>query len=165
MSVFSDYTPEEQQVLLRSIEAAGVAVAAASLGRKAETASEGFAAASYILESRAAYLGNTLIGSVQYALQARAAAGKSFPDFAKLAAAPGAAAEALATLAQVVALLASKSDAEEAAGYREWLMNIAVATSKAGKEGGNILGWGAVAVNDAERAALAQIAQTLGLPA
>jgi hypothetical protein len=161
MSVIADYTPEEQQVLLRSLEASGIAVSAASLGRKAETASEGFAAASYILESQAAYLDNTLIGSVQFELKRRSAAGEHFPDFVKLAAAPGAAEQALAALRQVASLLDEKTTPEEAAGYKEWLMNIAVQTSQAGKEGGNFMGWGAVAVNDAEQAMLAQIAQIL----
>lgn len=165
MSVYADYSPAEQRLLLASLEAAGVAVAAASLGRKAETASEGFAAASYILESRASDLGNTLIGSVQFALKERAAAGDSFPDFVKLASAPGAKDQAMETIRQLVALLANKSSQEEADGYKTWLMNIAVQTSKAGKEGGNMLGWGSVAVNDAERAALAEIAQTLGMQA
>jgi hypothetical protein len=163
MSVFADYSPEEQQLLLRSLEGAGVAVSAASLGRKAETASEGFAAASYILDSQATYLGNTLIGSVQYELKRRSAAGQHFPDFVKLAMAPGAAEQALAALRQVAALLDEKTTKEEAAGYKDWLMNIAIQTSKAGKEGGNFLGRGAVLVNDAEKAMLAQIAQILGI--
>ena len=71
MSVYADYTPEEQQVLLRSLQAAAVAISAASLGRKVETASEGFAAASYITDRSAAQVDNTLIGSVQFALDER----------------------------------------------------------------------------------------------
>ncbi|MBK8048731.1 MAG: hypothetical protein IPK16_17365 [Anaerolineales bacterium] len=154
MTVLADYSQEEQQVLLRSLEAAGIAVSAASLGRKAETASEGFAAASYILEHREEYLTNTLIGSVQFALQQRAESGQKFPDYAKLAEAPGAEAQALDTLRQAVAILDAKSTPAEASGYKHWLMNIAVTTSEAGKEGGNFLGWGAVAVSDTEKAVL-----------
>ena len=90
MSILTDYTADEQQLLLRSLEAAAIAVSAASPGRKVETAKEGFAAASYIMENRAAYLDNPLIGSIQYALEARAKAGGSFPSFEKLAVAPGA---------------------------------------------------------------------------
>jgi hypothetical protein len=163
MSILSDYTPEQQQLLLRSLEAAGVAVAAASLGATRETVSEGFAAASYIMERRAEFLDNTLIGSVQYAIEQRAAAGGSFPNFVDEASAPGAAEYALETLRKVTALLAAKSTPEEAAGYRQWLMNIAVTTTNAGKEGGNFLGWGAVAVNDAERTMLQTIAAALDL--
>ena len=54
-------------------------------------------------------------------------------------------------------------DAGEAAGYKQWLMNIAVRTAQAGKEGGNFLGWGAVEVNDVERAALRDLAALLGI--
>lgn len=165
MSVFADYTPEQQQILLRSLEAAGVAISAASLGAKRETISEGFAAASYVMESRKDYLDNTLIQSIQYALEERAASGASFPDYVAVASAPGAKEHALGTLRQVTALLNAKSSPEEAAGYKEWLMNIAVRTTEAGKEGGNFLGWGAVVVNEAERAALQEIATALGMQA
>jgi hypothetical protein len=165
MSVLADYTPEQQQLLLRSLEAASVAIAAASLGSARETISEGFAAASYVMESRGTYLDNTLIQSIQYALEARAAADEKFPDFVAVASAPGAKEHALTTLRQATALLNAKSSPEEAAGFKEWLMNIAVRTTEAGKEGGNFLGWGAVAVNDAERAALKEIADILGVQA
>jgi hypothetical protein len=69
----------------------------------------------------------------------------------------------LATLRQVAALLAEKSTPAEANGYKEWLMKIAALTTEAGKEGGNFLGWGAVLVNDAEKAALAEVAAALGV--
>lgn len=163
MSIFTDYTPDEQQLLLRSVEAPAVAVSAASLGRSAETASEGFAAASYVLESRPEYLSNTLITSIQFAIDQRAKAGGSFPNFVKLASAPGAEDQALETLRQVAALLAQKSTPEESNGFKEWLMHVAVTTSEAGKEGGNIFGWGAVQVNDAERAAILAVAEALGV--
>ncbi|HHY55824.1 MAG TPA: hypothetical protein GYA08_10345, partial [Chloroflexi bacterium] len=60
MNLFTDYTSEEQQLLLRSLQAAAVAVSAASLGRKTETISEGFAAASFIMERTQATVGNPL---------------------------------------------------------------------------------------------------------
>jgi hypothetical protein len=61
MSVLSDYTAEEQSLLLRSLRATAIAISAASPGRKTETISEGFAAASYIMEVREPYLANSLI--------------------------------------------------------------------------------------------------------
>ena len=51
----------------------------------------------------------------------------------------------------------------EADGYKQWLLEIARRTTEAGKEGGNILGRGAVLVNEAERVALAEVAAALGL--
>ena len=162
MSVFADYSTEEQQLLLRSLQAAAVAISAASPGRKTETVSEGFAAASYIMERNAAQLDNTLINSVQFALDERAKTGQPFPDYVKVATAPDAGPQALEALRQVAALLAAKSTPAEADGYKQWLMEIAARTTEAGKEGGNFFGRGAVLVNDAEKAALQEIATALG---
>jgi hypothetical protein len=165
MTVLADYTSEEQSLLLRSLQAAAIAISAASLGRKTETISEGFTAASYIMEERAPYLSNPLIGSVQYEIERRAAAGDSFPDYVKVATAPGAEQAAFDTLAATAALLDAKTTPEEAGGFKQWLLNIAAKTTEAGKEGGNFLGWGAVAVNDEERAALHKVAATLNITA
>ena len=163
MSVFTDYSLEEQQVLLRSLQAAAVAISAASLGRKVETASEGIAAAITITERNVAQLDNTLIGSVQFALNERATSGQPFPDYIKVASAADAGPRALETLRAVAALLAVKSTPAEADGYKQWLLEIARRTTEAGKEGGNFLGWGAVQVNDAEKAAMKEVAQALGV--
>ena len=163
MSVYADYSAEEQQLLLRSLQAAAVAISAASLGRKPEIVSEGFAAASFIMERSADRLDNTLIGSVQFALNERVLSNQPFPDYVKTVMAPDAGPQALATLRQVTALLAEKSTPAEADGFKQWLMTIAALTTEAGKEGGNFLGWGAVLVNDAEKAALAEVATALGV--
>jgi hypothetical protein len=100
---------------------------------------------------------------VQFALNERVLSDQPFPDYVKAATAPDAGPQALATLRQVAALLAEKSTPAEANGYKEWLMKIAALTTEAGKEGGNFLGWGAVLVNDAEKAALAEVAAALGV--
>ncbi len=163
MSVFADYTPEEQRLLLHSLQSAAVAIAAASLGRKAETASEGFAAADLITQETEATVSNPLISSVQFALDQHAASGKPFPSFEKAAYASGAQEEAMETLRTVAALLEQKATPEESLGYRQWLMAIARVTAAAGKEGGNFWGRGAVQVNDAEKAALQGVADALGV--
>jgi hypothetical protein len=165
MSVLADYTADEQSLLLRSLSAAAVAIAAASLGRKTETVREGFAAAQYIMEVRQPYLANPLIGSVQYELKRRADAGEPFPDFVDQASADGAEQAAFDTLGAAAALLDAKTAPEEALGFKQWLLAIATTTKQAGKEGGNFLGWGAVEVNDEERAALQRMTQVLGVPA
>ncbi len=164
MSLFTDYTPDEQRLLLRSLQAAAVAVSAASLGRKTETISEGFAAASFIMERTQATVGNPLITAVQYALEQRAVSGQPFPDYQKVVAAPDASATALATLRQVNALLTEKATPDVAQGFKAWLLEIARRTAAAGKEGGNCWGRGAVQINDAERAILHEIAQILDVP-
>lgn len=163
MTILSDYTPEEQRLLMVSLRAAGVAVSAASLGKGAETASEGFAAASYIMESEGEFLDNTLINAVHFELKRRAEEGYTFVSYTDEAEATGAKEAALNTLRQVVAVLDAKSTPQEAGQYKQWLNNIAQRVAEAGKEGGNWLGRGTVQVNDAERAALHEIAAILGL--
>ena len=164
MSLFTDYTPDEQQLLLRSLQAAAVAIAAASLGRKTETVSEGVAAASLIMERTATTVSNSLITAVQFELDQRIARGEAFPQFEQVASAPGAAEAALAALRDVAALLAEKAAPDVAQGFKQWLLEIAQRTAAAGKEGGNCWGRGAVSINDAEIAALHEIAKTLDVP-
>lgn len=163
MSLFTDYTPDEQQLLVRSLQAAAVAIAAASLGRKTETVSEGVAAASLIMERTTATVSNSLITAVQFELDQRIARGETFPKFEQVASAPGAAEAALAMLRDVAALLAAKTDPETARGYKAWLLAIAHSTAEAGKEGGNFWGRGAVQVNAAEEAALQAVADALNV--
>ncbi|HKZ91484.1 MAG TPA: hypothetical protein VJZ50_05040 [Candidatus Limnocylindrales bacterium] len=48
MSVYGELSDDERRLLRASLEAAAVAISAASPGRSEETASEGFAAASFV---------------------------------------------------------------------------------------------------------------------
>jgi hypothetical protein len=164
MTILADYTPDEQLLLLRSISAAAIAISAASPGRRRETAAEGIAAAVYVMESKGDFLDNTLVGSVQHELDRRVDEGVIFPNFEEQAVAEGAGAAALVTLREAAALLDAKAEADEGAGYKRWLMGVAQQTALGGTEGGNWLGWGAVQVNEAERTALVQVAQALGVP-
>jgi tellurite resistance protein len=163
MTVITDYTPEEQTLLMEGPRLGAVVISASSLGRSAETAAEGFAAIDYALTTSDKYAGNALIISIQYALNAMLKTDVKFKDYGALAEAPGAKENALAKLHQIAALLVAKSDATEAAGYRDWVLNAAVSATEAGKEGGGFLGWGSVMVNDAERAALGEISTALGM--
>ena len=49
----------------------------------------------------------------------------------------------------------------DAAGFKAWLQDVARTAAEAGKEGG-FMGFGGVAVSDAERATLAEISSALG---
>jgi hypothetical protein len=161
MSLITDYTSEEQLLLMQGPRLSAIVISAASPGRASETAAEGFAAVKYAMSSQGDFLGNALIASILYQLDQLAKSEQQFADYNKLAKAEDAGPDALAKLAQIADLLDNKSDPAEAAGYKQWVLNAARAATEAGKEGGNFLGWGAVAVNDAERAALAEIAATL----
>ncbi len=163
MSLITDYSNEAQLLLMQGPRLGAVVVSAASPGRASETAAEGFAAIKYAMTSEGEFLGNTLINSILYQLDQMSKAEYPFADYSKLATAPDAKSDALAKLAQLADLLDAKSDPSEAAGYKQWVMNAATAASEGGKEGGNFLGWGAVDVNDAERAALIEIARALRL--
>ncbi len=165
MSLLADYTADEQMLLMEGPRLAAVVISAASPGRSAETASEGFAAVQYAMSRRSEFLDNTLIGSIQFELDQLVHSERKFADYSKLAVAPGAKDSALVRLGQLADLLDLKSDPAEAAGYKQWVMNAATLTSEAGKEGGNFFGRGAVLVNDAERAALAEIVAALRIQA
>jgi hypothetical protein len=163
MTVIGDLGPEEQRIVLSSLEAAAVVVAAASPGRGEETASEGFAVAEFILESLKDHVANPLVTSSILALQERVERGERFPDFVELATRPGARDQAEGILRAASALLDAKASPDEAAGFKEWLVRIAMVAAQAGKEDQGFLGRGGVLVNDAERAALAEVESLLGV--
>ena len=165
MQVYDDFEEHDQVLLRRSLLAAAVTISAASPGRDEETVSEGFAAATYILDRRDDYVRHPLITSVIAWLSEQAAEEVPFPDFVAASRAPGARTGALESLRAVTALLDTRVEAEEAAAYKGWLMAISSAVAGAGKEDQGFLGRGGVAVNDRERAALAEIAAILGVPA
>jgi hypothetical protein len=165
MSLYSDYTEDQQRLLRRSVMAAAVAVSAASPGRPEETVSEGFAAARFLLERRGEYVGNTLVSSLIQWLVDRVEEEQPFPDYSAEAGAAGAREGAIETLRSVAALLDEHSTPEEGAGFRAWLLRISEEVAVAGREDQGFLGRGGVAVNDVERAALAEVAGALGLPA
>lgn len=165
MSVLTDYTAEEQSLLMEGPRLGAVVVSAASPGRGSETVSEGFAAIQYAMNRSGEFLDNTLISSIQFAVEQLGKTDHKFADYSKLATAPDAKAQALARLGQIADLLDGKSTPAEAAGYKQWVVNAATLASEAGKEGGNFFGRGAVLVNDAERAALAEITAVLRIQA
>ena len=63
-------------------------ISTASLGRKEETASEGIAMATYVLDSASSQIAHPLLMSILQALEDRAAGGGAFPDYGKVVAAP-----------------------------------------------------------------------------
>ena len=62
----------------------------------------------------------------------------------------------------VAALVDAKATSDEAAGFKEWLFNVAIAVSDAVKEGG-FMGMGGERVSDKEKAALENLKSILGL--
>ena len=68
----------------------------------------------------------------------------------------------MAAVSAGAALVDSKADAAEAAGFKDWTMSVAQSTAEAAKEGG-VLGIGAVRVSDKETAALDDLRVALGI--
>ncbi len=163
MTVLSDYTEEEQELIRRAVASAAIAVSASSLGRPEETVSEGFAAADLVLKSQPNFVGNTLVTSLLVGVQEDLKTGHVFPNYVDDASAPGAYDESMIVLGRVARLLDEKALPDEAAGYKGWLLDIARAVAEAGKEDQGFLGRGGVMVNDAERAALDAVAEALGV--
>jgi hypothetical protein len=63
---------------------------------------------------------------------------------------------------KAVSLLNEKATAEESSQIRQWMYDLAVKTAEASKEGG-FLGMGAVRVSEAEKKALVELADILGV--
>lgn len=165
MTLIGEFDPADQLLLMQGLEAAAVLISTASLGRKEETASEGIAMANHVLESASEHIAYPLLASIIQALENRAADGGAFPDYGKVVAAPDAHDRAMGIVRSAVAAVESRASEDEATAYRAWLLGIATAVAKAGKEDQGFLGRGGVLVNDAERAALAELAGMLGLEA
>jgi hypothetical protein len=70
-------------------------------------------------------------------------------------------AQALGACRDAAALLARKAPGD-ADGFKRWLLGTAQRAAEAAKEGG-VFGIGGVSVNDAEKAALGEVAGALGL--
>lgn len=68
----------------------------------------------------------------------------------------------LANVGAAAALVGSKGTAEEAGAFNQWLYDFGVRQANSAKEGG-FLGIGAVRVSEAEKNALAELADVLGL--
>jgi hypothetical protein len=165
MTLIGEFDPADQLLLMQGLEAAAVLISTSSLGRKEETASEGFAMANHVLESASEHIAHPLLASIIQALDDRAAGGGAFPDYGKVVAAPGARDRAQGIVRAAVAAVDARATSDEAAAYRAWLLGIATAVAKAGKEDQGFLGRGGVLVNDAERVALAELAGMLDLEA
>ena len=166
MTLLGDFDPDDRRLLAQALEAAAVLISTSSPGRKEETASEGFAMASYVLASAPDHIAHPLIMSILRRPQTTGRrTGGAFPDYAKLVAAPGARERSTEVVRSALALVDAGATPDEASAYRGWLLGIATAVAQAGKEDQGFLGRGGVMVNDAERAALAELAALLGLEA
>jgi hypothetical protein len=158
----TNFTPEEWGRVLASPMVAGIAITAADPSGVWGLLKEGMAGGWALLEVRKSAQANNLVKAVaedftqadgraaaQAALKARVAGG----DFSTLKV------KALAELGAVARIVEAKA-ADDAVTFKAWLQEVAQKAAEAGTEGG-FLGFGGVAVSDAEKATLAEISSAL----
>ena len=162
MTTKTDYTEEEWAQLLRAPLTAGLLVMVSDMGITS-IGGETKGMLKGMIEQPVAEGAQELVSSLQQDIQASAENKEKMetPDVSgkDAAAVMG---EMMQSLADAASLVDEKGTTEEATGYKQWLMGVAEATAEAGREGG-FLGIGSVRVSDKEKAAMAQISQTLGL--
>jgi hypothetical protein len=162
MATKTDFTPDEWARLLASPMVAGIAITAADPSGLWGLVKEGMAGAWALVEARQNAQANALVKAVaeDFATgDGRTAAQAALKSRIAGASAGALKDAALAELKSVSGALASKAP-DDAAAFKAWLQQIAHKAAEAGNEGG-FLGFGGVAVSEAEKATLAEIATAL----
>ena len=162
MAIKADFTTQEWSEVLGSVMLAGMAVTLADPSGLIGMAKEGFASGSALLEAKSDPNASELIKAVVSDFgtsEGRTAARGVIKT--KLGGKPAAEMKAiiLETLRQTSAVLDAKSP-DDAAGFKAWLQDVAQKAAEAGTEGG-FLGFGGVAVSDAEKSTIAEISSAL----
>jgi hypothetical protein len=159
MASKADFTPEEWQTIGLSPIITSMYISMADPSGPIGLVKEMYAAVSSIVESAKEADAIQIIKDLAIDMQAKAIK----PELPKFNSKEEALEYAKTELGKAVALVESKNPADGPA-FRQWLYSTGQKAAEAGKEGG-FLGFGGTAVSDAEKAALAQLASTLGVTA
>jgi len=164
MATKANFTAEEWARLLSSPMVAGMAITAADPSGVWGLIKEGMAGGWALLEARQNAQANPLVRAVaedfatpEGRTAARTALQSRFKGDAPLSALKD---TALAELRTISGVLDAKAP-EDAVAFKVWLQQVAQKAAEAGTEGG-FLGFGGVAVSDAEKATLSEISVALG---
>lgn len=160
MTSKADFSASDWKVLVQAPSVAGMYITLASPS-VTDSVKESMAVAGKIADAAKNSDGNGLIAAVVGEFKSFSNIKEAQPNFEsreieKIKA------EALASLRKAADVANNGTDAADAAQYRQWVHDIATAAAEAAKEG-DFLGIGGVRVNDEEKAALADIAEALGL--
>ena len=162
MATKADFSAEEWKLLLSSPMLAGMAVTMADPSGLWGTLKEGLASARALLDAKNSPGASALVKELVAEMETSAGrttardgmkselTGKSVAEMK---------AQVLSALGQVSSVLDAKAP-QDAAAFKEWLKQTAERVAEASKEGG-FMGFGGVAVSDAEKAAVADIAKAL----
>jgi hypothetical protein len=164
MSAKELFTPAEWESLERAPVMVARAVIAADMSGSISLVTEYQAMQKMVRATHAAGSDNPLIGEVAASLTTRQDAGQTIDQILGESAGSSAAErdaekireQALSALHSLAALLAHKAPAEEANGFKRWLLEIGQSVANASKEGN-----GASRVTEKEAATLAALATVL----
>jgi hypothetical protein len=163
MTTKTDFTPEEWLRLTVAPSLAASSVVMASPSGPIGMFKEMEATAKQLQSAREQYASNELVAAVLSEWENMAKT-REMPDLQTPKFASGEEAKAwwAEQMQQLAALLAAKATAEEAAGYKAFVYDAAVAAAEAGKDGG-FLGIGGVRVTPEEQGALGALKAALDL--
>ncbi|HEX8663084.1 MAG TPA: hypothetical protein VF744_03530 [Beijerinckiaceae bacterium] len=159
----TSFTADEWGRILASPMVAGMAITAADPSGVWGLLKEGMAGGWALLEARQSAQANPLVKAVaeDFATsEGRTAARTALQARFKGANIGGMKDTAIGELRAVSGVLDAKAP-EDAAAFKAWLREVAQKAAEAGTEGG-FLGFGGVAVSEAEKATLAEISAALG---
>lgn len=159
MTSKADYTEDEWKALRRATTVAGFAVSLADPGGPIELSKESLAA---MRAAGAPPSDDELLVAVSQDALAQQQQRHNVIGELDLKAAT-VREQVVEELGRVNAILEATATPEEAAAFREWILQAAQASAEAAKEGG-FLGIGAVRVSEGEQAMLATLREVLGLP-
>lgn len=162
MTAKAGFSPTEWEQLLEAPVLAGMYISMSSPSLMGSIG-ESMSIAKTIAASLQQAAGNELLTAMLADFQDKEAAKLAKPEFETKD--PAQLKQVIADrLHGAVALLNQKATSEEAQGIKQWLYQVALNAAMATKEGG-FLGFGAVRVSDAEKAALVELAGIFGVEA
>jgi hypothetical protein len=159
----TNFSPDEWNQLVGGVFMAGFAVTVADLSGLWGLFKETFASGRALLEAKSSATGNELMKAIVSDLETSEGrtAGR---DYVKTrmegAKREEIRARAIEGVRQAASVVEAKAPAD-AQAYKDWLLHVSENVAEASKEGG-FLGFGGVAVSDAEKATLSEIRTALG---
>ena len=159
----ANFSPDEWNQVVGGVFMAGFAVTVADLSGLWGLFKETFASGRALLEAKSSATGNELVKAIVSDLETsegRTAGRDHVKTRMEGAKREGIRARAIEGVRQAASVVEAKAPAD-AQAYKDWLLHVSENVAEASKEGG-FLGFGGVAVSDAEKATLAEIRTALG---
>lgn len=167
MAEKSNFTPEEWQVLLKSMMMAGIAVSAADPSGLWGVIKESFAGSTALAETKTDPATNALIKALVADFETsegRTAARDGVKASLSNLKPPQIKEKCIEALAKAGEIVDAKAP-EDAAAFKTWLRQISQRVAEAATEGGSWFGIGGTQVSEAEKATLEEISGALRLAA